>query len=65
MDLQCIGATSLNQSSTRRKAPRRGKPHSGWFARTFIEKLKPRWVVLENVTPMSGWPRFDDLMARL
>jgi DNA (cytosine-5)-methyltransferase 1 len=29
----------------------------------FIEKLEPRWVVLENVTPMSGWPRFNDLIG--
>jgi DNA (cytosine-5)-methyltransferase 1 len=38
---------------------------SGWYVMGFIEKLGPRWVVLENVTPMRGWPRFNDLMARL
>jgi DNA (cytosine-5)-methyltransferase 1 len=31
----------------------------------FIEEMQPRWVVLENVTPMSGWSGFDDLVARL
>ncbi len=38
---------------------------SGWYVMRFIEKIRPRWVVLENVTPMSGWPGFDDLIARL
>jgi DNA (cytosine-5)-methyltransferase 1 len=38
---------------------------SGWYLMRFIEELEPRWVVLENVTPMSGWPGFEDLMARL
>lgn len=38
---------------------------SGWYVMGFIEELRPRWVVLENVTPMRGWPGFDDLITRL
>ena len=38
---------------------------SGWYLLRFIEEMRPRWLVLENVTPMSGWPGFEELMARL
>jgi DNA (cytosine-5)-methyltransferase 1 len=38
---------------------------SGWYVTRFIEELRPRWVVLENVTPMSGWPGFDELIVLL
>jgi DNA (cytosine-5)-methyltransferase 1 len=31
----------------------------------FIEQMKPRWVIIENVTTMSGWAGFDELMDRL
>jgi DNA (cytosine-5)-methyltransferase 1 len=38
---------------------------SGWYIMNFIKKLNPRWIVLENVTPMKNWPGFDDLIATL
>lgn len=38
---------------------------SGWYVMNFIKKLDPRWIVLENVTPMRNWPGFDDLIASL
>ncbi len=38
---------------------------SGWYVMRFIEELTPRWVVLENVSLMRGWPGFTDLMAWL
>jgi DNA (cytosine-5)-methyltransferase 1 len=38
---------------------------SGWFLMRFIEQMKPRWVIMENVTTMSGWAGFDELMDRL
>jgi DNA (cytosine-5)-methyltransferase 1 len=38
---------------------------SGWYVMNFIRKLHPRWIVLENVTPMRHWPGFDDLIAEL
>ena len=36
-----------------------------WFLMRFIEQMKPRWVIMENVTTMSGWAGFDELMDRL
>jgi DNA (cytosine-5)-methyltransferase 1 len=38
---------------------------SGWYVMNFIRELDPRWIVLENVTPMRNWPGFDDLIATL
>jgi len=38
---------------------------SGLYVMRFIEKLRPRWVVLENVTPMGGWSGFKNLIAQL
>ena len=38
---------------------------SGWYVMKFIKQLDPRWIVLENVTPMKNWPGFDDLIATL
>lgn len=38
---------------------------SGWYVMRFIEELAPRWIVLENVTPMRNWPGFEELIAAL
>lgn len=38
---------------------------SGWYVMNFIRKLDPRWIVLENVTPMRHWPGFNELIAEL
>ena len=38
---------------------------SGWHVMPFIKAFEPRWVVLENVTPMRNWDGFDDLMLAL
>jgi DNA (cytosine-5)-methyltransferase 1 len=38
---------------------------SGWYVMEFIKDLDPRWIVLENVTPMRHWPGFDELIAKL
>lgn len=38
---------------------------SGWYVMGFIEALKPRWVVLENVNGMRRWEGFDQLIGRL
>lgn len=38
---------------------------SGWYVMDFIRDWDPRWVVLENVTPMRHWPGFDKLIADL
>lgn len=38
---------------------------SGWYVMGFVDVLRPRWVVLENVTSMLGWPGFENLISRL
>src|SRR5262245_22970439 len=38
---------------------------SGWYVMKFINELAPRWIVLENVTPMRHWEGFDDLVTAL
>ena len=38
---------------------------SGWYVMNFIKKMDPRWIILENVTPMRFWPGFDDLIRAL
>jgi len=38
---------------------------SGWYVMKFIERLEPRWLVLENVNAMRRWEGFDDLIAGL
>jgi DNA (cytosine-5)-methyltransferase 1 len=38
---------------------------SGWYVMNFIKELEPRWIVLENVTPMRNWPGFDELISTL
>lgn len=38
---------------------------SGWYVMPFVNAYQPRWVVLENVTPMRHWAGFDDLMQAL
>ena len=38
---------------------------SGWHVMNFVRDWDPRWVVLENVTPMRRWPGFDDLISEL
>lgn len=38
---------------------------SGWYVMEFIHDWDPRWVVLENVTPMRHWPGFDELITEL
>lgn len=38
---------------------------SGWYVMKFIRELDPRWIVLENVTPMKNWPGYDDLITML
>lgn len=38
---------------------------SGWYVMRFIEELEPRWIVLENVSPMRTWPGYEELIATL
>ena len=38
---------------------------SGWYVMPFVSAYKPRWVVLENVTPMRNWTGFSELLDTL
>jgi DNA (cytosine-5)-methyltransferase 1 len=66
VDLILASPECTHHSIARGSRPRDEESRrSGWYVMPFIEEIKPRWVVLENVTPMEGWPGFDDLLARL
>lgn len=66
VDLIVASPECTHHSIARGSRPRDEESRrSGWFVIGFIETMRPRWVVLENVTPMSDWPGFDELIARL
>ena len=66
IDLIIASPECTHHSIARGAKPRdEESQRSGWYVMRFIEKLRPRWVVLENVTPMGGWSGFEDLIARL
>lgn len=66
VDLILASPECTHHSIARGSRPRDEESRrSGWFVMPFIEEMRPRWVVLENVAPMRGWPGFEDLIARL
>jgi DNA (cytosine-5)-methyltransferase 1 len=66
VDLVIASPECTHHSIARGAKPRDDESRrSGWYVMRFVDELKPRWVVLENVMPMRGWPGFDDLIARL
>jgi DNA (cytosine-5)-methyltransferase 1 len=66
VDLIIASPECTHHSIARGSKPRDDESRrSGWYVMPFIEAMKPRWVVLENVTPMQGWPGFEDLIAHL
>ena len=66
VDLIIASPECTHHSNARGSRPRDEESRrSGWFVMGLIEEMRPRWVVLENVTEMSGWPGFGDLIARL
>lgn len=38
---------------------------SSWYVMRFIREMKPRWVVLENVTAMRNWHGYEELIKAL
>ena len=58
---ECTHHSIARGAKTRCEASRR----SGWYVMPFVNAFKPRWVVLENVTPMKNWPGFDGLLTAL
>ena len=66
VDLVIASPECTHHSIARGAKPRDDESRrSGWYVMRFVDELRPRWVVLENVTPMSGWQGFGDLIARL
>ena len=66
VDLVIASPECTHHSMARGAKPRDDESRrSGWYVMRFVDDLRPRWVVLENVTPMSGWEGFDGLIARL
>jgi DNA (cytosine-5)-methyltransferase 1 len=71
---ECVGNVDLliaspectSHSVARGNRPRNEESQrSSWYITKFVRELSPRWIVLENVTPMRHWPGFDDLLASL
>jgi DNA (cytosine-5)-methyltransferase 1 len=66
VDLIIASPECTHHSIARGARPRNEESRrSGWYVMRFIEEMRPRWVVLENVSPMANWPGFEELIARL
>jgi len=66
IDLLIASPECNHHSIARGNKPRNEESRrSGWYVMKFIRELDPRWIVLENVTPMRHWPGFDDLLVAL
>jgi len=66
VDLLLASPECTHHSVARGAQPRcEESRRSGWYIMRFIEDLSPRWIVLENVTPMRSWPGFEDLLREL
>lgn len=70
-DIAPVNLLIASPECTHHSVARGAKPRcdesrrSGWYVMRFVEELEPRWIVLENVSPMRHWPGFDDLITRL
>lgn len=70
-DIGSIDLLIASPECTHHSVARGAKPRcdesrrSGWYVMRFVEELQPRWIVLENVSPMRHWPGFDELIERL
>ena len=58
---ECTHHSIARGAKTRCEESRR----SAWYVMPFVNSFKPRWVVMENVTPMQHWPGFNDLLVAL
>lgn len=66
VDLLIASPECTHHSVARGAKPRCDESRrSGWYVMRFVEQLQPRWIVLENVTPMRNWPGFTDLVREL
>lgn len=66
IDLLIASPECTSHSVARGNRPRDEESRrSGWYVMKFIRELSPRWIVLENVTPMRHWPGFEELLTTL
>lgn len=69
VDLLIASPECTNHSIAKGNKPRDEESRkSGWFVVEFLRRMgdsAPRWVVLENVTPMRDWDGYDDMIAGL
>jgi len=66
IDLVIASPECTHHSIARGAKPRDEESRrSGWYVMRFVAELRPRWVVMENVTPMRGWSGFDYLITQL
>jgi DNA (cytosine-5)-methyltransferase 1 len=62
-----IGSPECTHHSVARGAKPRcdESRRSGWYVMRFARELKPRWIVLENVTSMRNWQGYGELIQAL
>lgn len=66
IDLLIASPECTSHSVARGSRPRDEESRrSGWYVMKFIREFAPRWIVLENVTPMRYWSGFEGLVAVL
>ncbi len=66
IDLLIASPECTHHSIARGNKPRDEESRrSGWYVTRFIDEFAPRWIVLENVTPMQNWLGFNELISAL
>ena len=66
VDLLLASPECTNHSVARGTRPRcETSRRSGWLILPFLQKLRPRWIVLENVGGMIRWDGFSDFKQAL
>lgn len=66
VDLLLASPECTNHSVARGSRPRcETSRRSGWLIMPFLQKLRPRWIVLENVGGMIRWEGFSEFKHAL
>lgn len=66
VDLLMTSPECTNHTHARGARPRNEESrNSALSSLEWIDELKPRWIVMENVTNMRGWARYKELKSEL
>lgn len=66
IDLLLASPECTNHTCAKGNRPRdEGSKRTARYVLNFAEKLKPRWIVLENVVQMRNWHGYDPLIEQL